>query len=172
MNWYVLFVMGGKEEKICEFFKQENIHAFLPKMEVLYRKQGNFYPKEKLMFPSYVFIESDLEHTAFHQKLLDVKQKKKGIIKELKFDDEGTPALTQEEKELIEKLIGRSKVMKHSIGYIEGDQVIVTDDPLQGLESKIIKIDRHKRRALIEIEMLGRIVNLNVSLEIIKKIGL
>ena len=84
MNWYVLFVMGGKEEKICDFFKQENIHAFLPKMEVLYRKQGNFYPQEKLMFPSYVFIESDLEHTAFHQKLLDVKQKKKGIIQRTK----------------------------------------------------------------------------------------
>ena len=172
LNWYVLFVMGGKEEKICEFFKQENIHAFLPKIEVLYRKQGVFYPKEKLMFPSYVFIESKLEHNAFHQKILEVKQKKKGIIKELKFDNEGTPALTQEEKELIEKLIGSQKVMKHSIGYIEGDQVIVTDGPLQGLESKVIKIDRHKRRAQIEIEMLGRTVNLNVSLEIIKKIGL
>lgn len=172
LNWYVLFVMGGKEQKICEFLEKENIHAFLPKMEVLYRKQGTFYPQEKLMFPSYVFIESDLEHTFFHQKLLELKQKKTGIIKELKFDNEGTPALTQEEKELIEKLIGRKKVMKHSIGYIEGDQVIVTEGPLQGFESKIIKIDRHKRRAQIEIEMLGRVVNLNVSLEIIKKIGL
>ena len=92
MNWYVLFVMGGKEEKICDFFKQENIHAFLPKMEVLYRKQGNFYPQENLMFPSYVFIESDLELTAFHQMLLDVKQKKKGNYCVIEIDPAYEPA--------------------------------------------------------------------------------
>lgn len=170
MNWYVLFVMGGKEQKICDFLKEEEINAFLPRMEVLYRVKGVFYPKEKLMFPSYIFIESELDHIAFHQKLMELKQKKSGIIKELKFDNDGTPALTESEKELLEKLIGRKKLMEHSIGYMEGERVIVTEGPLQGLESKIIRMDRHKRKAQIEIDMLGQAVKLNVSLEIIKKI--
>ncbi len=122
------------------------------------------------MFPNYIFIESNLDYIAFNEKLQEFRKEQTGIIKELKFDNEGTPALKEEEKQLIEKLIGKTKVMKHSIGYIEGDTVIVTQGPLQGLESKIIHIDRHKRKAVLEIAMFDQIIKLNVSLEIIKKI--
>lgn len=170
MNWYVLFVLGGQEQKIAAFLKQQGFAAFLPKIEVLYRKQGKFHAQEKLMFPSYIFIESELDHVAFNESLQHIRERKSGIIRELKFDNEGTPALHQEEKALIEKLIGRKKVMEHSTGYIEGEKVIVTDGPLQGMESKIIHIDRHKRKAQVEIPMLGQIVKLSVSLEVIKKI--
>ena len=140
--------MGGKEEKICDFFKQENIHAFLPKMEVLYRKQGNFYPQEKTNVSKLCIYRKWFGTHCFSSKAIRCKAEKKGIIKELKFDNEGTPALTQDEKELIEKLIGRNKVMKHSIGYIEGDQVIVTDGPLQGLEVKSLKLTVIKEEPL------------------------
>ena len=93
-----------------------------------------------------------------------------GIIKELKFDNEGTSALKEEEKQLIEELIGANKVMKHSVGYIKGDKVIVTQGPLKGLESEIVYINRHNRKAVLEISMFDQVVKLNTSLEIIEKI--
>lgn len=170
MNWYVLFVMGGKEQKICDFLDEAGFDAFVPRMEVLYHKRGKYYPIEKPMFPSYIFIESSLEHIAFHQQMMDLRKRRSGIIRELRFDNEGTPALKEEEKALIERLIGRNRLMEHSIGYMEGDRVIVTEGPLQGLESKIIRMDRHKRRGQIEVNMLGQTVKLSVSLEIVKKI--
>lgn len=169
MNWYVVFVRGGMEEKIKDFLLNEQIDAFLPKQEVIYRKEGKATVKEKLMFPSYIFIETADNHIDFHERLRNLKSKKSGIIKELKYDNEGTSALTKEEQKLLERLIGRKKVMKHSIGFIENDEVIITEGPLEGLESRIVKIDRHKRRAELEIEMLGQIRKLSVSLEIIDK---
>ena len=40
MNWYVLFVRGGMEEKIRDFFLSQGLNAFIPKMKVVFRKQG------------------------------------------------------------------------------------------------------------------------------------
>ena len=170
LHWYIVFVLGGKEEIIRDFFIKEGYDAFLPKQEVLYRKQGKFHIEEKLMFPNYIFIESELDHIEFNNNLQKLKKRKSGIIKELKFDNEGTSALQEDEQELIEKLIGRKKVMSHSIGYIEGDRIIVTEGPLKGMESHIVHINRHKRRAEIEVPMLGQMIRMNVSLEIVKKI--
>ena len=39
-NWYVLFVMGGKEQQICDFMNQEydNWKVFIPKIEIIHTK--------------------------------------------------------------------------------------------------------------------------------------
>ena len=57
MNWYVLFVRGGKEEKILSMLNKKGFHAFLPRMEVIYRKQGKSIIQKKLMFPNYVSLK-------------------------------------------------------------------------------------------------------------------
>lgn len=170
MNWYVLFVRGGKEEKILSMLNKKGFHAFLPRMEVIYRKQGKSIIQKKLMFPNYVFIESEMDYILFNEKLQNLRMEQSGIIKELKFDNEGTSALKEEEKQLIEELIGANKVMKHSVGYIKGDKVIVTQGSLKGLESEIVYINRHNRKAVLEISMFDQVVKLNTSLEIIEKI--
>lgn len=171
MNWYILFVLGGSEKKVAAYLQEQGFHAFLPMMEVLYRKKGCFHIEKKLMFPGYIFVESTLPHNLFHEAMLAMKQRKSGIIKELRFDKYGTPALREAEREMIEQLLDEHGVMKHSIGWIQGDKVIITDGPLQGMESKIVHIDRHKRRAKLELSIMGQTVDLHVSLEIVKKIG-
>ena len=60
--------------------------------------------------------------------------------------------------------------LKTIIGVIEHSQVKVTSGPLQGKEGYIRKIDRHKRKAWLEIEMFGRAQNIQVGLEIVAKI--
>ena len=42
--------------------------------------------------------------------------------------------------------------------------------PLQGKEGYIKKIDRHKRRAFLEMPMFGRVQKIQVGLEIVAKI--
>ena len=59
--------------------------------------------------------------------------------------------------------------MKMSTGVIEGDEVVVLNGPLMGRTSLIKKIDRHKRLAYLELEMLGRKKTIKVGLEIIAK---
>ena len=41
--------------------------------------------------------------------------------------------------------------VRMSEGYISGDKITVTRGPLMGFEGDIRKIDRHKRRAYIDV---------------------
>lgn len=57
-----------------------------------------------------------------------------------------------------------------SKGIIEGERTIVLSGPLKGKEGYIKKIDRHKRKAWLEVELFGRIQNIQLGLEIVSKV--
>ena len=78
--------------------------------------------------------------------------------------------LSQEEVELLLKLGKEEQLVAISTGIIENDQVRILTGPLQGMEGYIRKINRHKRKAWVSIEMFGRSVDMEVGLEIIKKV--
>lgn len=78
--------------------------------------------------------------------------------------------LSQEEVELLLKLGKEEQLVAMSTGIIENDQVRILTGPLQGMEGYIRKINRHKRKAWVSIEMFGRSVDMEVGLEIISKV--
>ena len=61
------------------------------------------------------------------------------------------------------------QIVSMSEGIIENDNVVVITGPLKGNEGLIRKIDRHKRRAYLEIEMFGRKIETQVGLEIVAR---
>ncbi|MBQ7562801.1 MAG: KOW motif-containing protein [Lachnospiraceae bacterium] len=71
------------------------------------------------------------------------------------------------EKVLLYKLCGKEHVLDVSTGYYEGKGVRIIKGPLMGLEGQIKKINRHKRIAILELEMLSRMVEITVGLEVI-----
>ena len=168
-NWFVLFVKTGDEVKAVRALQKENLDAFVITMEVVHRKEGKSFLVNKNKFPGYLFVESELSQVEFWEMVYSLSSKVSYFMKLLKYDNEGTSALYPDEKEYLEKLLNDKRVMEHSIGFIEGNQVIITEGPLMGYESKIIKIDRHKRRATLEVDFIGEIRHVNVSLEIISK---
>ena len=56
--------------------------------------------------------------------------------------------------------------MEMSEGIIEPSRIRILSGPLMGMEGQIRKIDRHKRKAWIEVELFGRIQRVEVGLEI------
>lgn len=168
-EWHVLYVMGGKEKDVCMFLEKNDFDAFYPMKKMVYNKKGIRTLVDKPMFPNYIFIDTELDHVSFSAEIGKLKYLKDGIVKEVKYDNEGTPALHESEKVFLEHLMGKDRCVDQSIGYIENDHVVVTDGPLMGLESNIKHIDRHKRIATIEMMMLGQVREVKVSLEIISK---
>ena len=59
--------------------------------------------------------------------------------------------------------------MEMSEGLIEGDCVTVISGPLKGREASIVRIDRHKRLAWVDVSMFGRHKMIRVGLEIVSK---
>lgn len=77
--------------------------------------------------------------------------------------------LYAEEENFLKRLMGEERVVRLSKGYIEGDKVIIKEGPIQGLEGMIRKIDRHKRIAIIEVELFMRKVEVSIGLGIVEK---
>lgn len=74
------------------------------------------------------------------------------------------------EQIFLQKLMGIDNCIDDSIGFIEGDKIIITSGVLEGMESIIKKVNRHKREALLEVNIMGDARQIKVALEIVKKI--
>lgn len=167
--WYVMQVRTGTEENIClqcqRLIDSSNLQrCFIPKYQEKKKFQGKWHIQDKKLFPGYVFlIAEDVE------KVIEGLRKVHGLTKLLGTGDEIIP-LTQEEISLLLQLGNDEQLVEMSFGIIENDQVIITSGPLQGMEGCIRKIDRHKRKAWLSIDMFGRKTDMQVGLEIVSKI--
>ena len=54
----------------------DNWKVFIPKIEIIHTKQGKEFFVEKVMFPSYLFIESDIPSKDFQDLLKNIRMKK------------------------------------------------------------------------------------------------
>ncbi len=166
--WYVVQVCTGSEHSICRQCGMNVSPAVLERCFVPYYEEkkcirGKWTVRQKLLFPGYVFmITENIEELYMQLKQVI------GLTKLLGTGDEVIP-LREEETEFLLSFGGKDQVVEMSEGIIEGSQVKVLSGPLMGKEGLIRKIDRHKRKAYLEIEMFGRVQKVQVGLEITMK---
>lgn len=166
--WYVVQVRVGAEEKIklqCQKNISESIleRCFIPYYEEKRRVQGEWRIQQKVLFPGYVFmITEDIEN--LYEQLKCVI----GMTKLLGTGEEIVP-LAEEEIRFMQNFGGDDQIVQMSLGIIEQSEVKILSGPLQGKEAFIKKIDRHKRKAWLELEMFGRMQTIQVGLEVIAK---
>lgn len=166
--WYVIQVKTGNEEEIstqCSRIVDPAVleKSFIPYCEQMKKYHGEWHKEKKVLFPGYVFLVSGDKDRLF----LELK-KVTGLTKLLGTGQEVVP-LTLPEIEFLQRFGKEDQIVEMSRGIIENDRVIITSGPLKGNEALIKKIDRHKRRAYLEIEMFGRKVETQVGLEIVEK---
>lgn len=166
--WYVVQVRTGTEESIriqCE----KNVSAevlercFIPYYEEKKRIRGEWTVQKKVLFPGYVFIVSE-EMERLYKELRNVI----GMTKLIGTGQEIVP-LEEKEVEFLKRVGGEEQVVEMSEGVIEMSKVMITSGPLVGMEGLIKKIDRHKRKAWLEVEMFGRLQTVQVGVEIVAK---
>ncbi len=166
--WYVIQIRTGMEKEIvrqCQAVISKDVleKCFLPYFEEMKRYQGSWHKEQKLLFPGYVFLISE-NPDKLYQGLKQVI----GLTKLLKTGEQ-IIALTEAEIAFLLKFGGREQLVKISTGIAEGDQIIILEGPLRGMEGHIKKIDRHRREAYLKFPMFGRMVDAKVGLEIIRK---
>ena len=166
--WYVIQVRTGTEEVIrkqCENIIQKEIldRSFIPYCEQMKRYQGEWHKEKTILFPGYVFLVSGDEEKLYHRL-----KKVVGLTKLIGTGREIVP-LNEAEVEFLLEFGMEKQIVSMSEGIIENDKVVIITGPLKGNEGLIRKIDRHKRRAYLEIEMFGRKMETQVGLEIVAK---
>lgn len=166
--WYVLQVKSGDEKKtiqMCDNIVEDEYidEIFAPETERMKRYKGEWHKVKSLMFPGYVFISTDREIDLYENL-----RKVPALTKMLKTGETITP-ISEGEERLIRSLVNKEKVATMSLGYIEGDKLIVSEGPLMGMEAMVKKIDRHKRIAILQVEMFGNMTDVTMGLEVLSK---
>lgn len=168
--WYVMQVRTGTEENIriqCERVIEKDVleRCFIPYYQQKKRFQGKWHIQENILFPGYVFlIAQNVE------KLAESLHSVIGLTKLIGTGNEIIP-LNKEETQFLLRMGKEEQVVEMSTGIIENDKVKIQSGPLVGMEGDIKKVDRHKRKAILEIEMFGRTVEMQVGLEIVAKVN-
>lgn len=151
------YVLAGSEE------------IFMPVTERIWKIEGQWQRVLVPMFKGYLFISSD-DPTGLFGRIHESLGKTIFRFVKLLKDDEYIIPLSDSDESMVKELSDEDHVIKASIGYLKGDTLIVTDGPLKGHEGQVVKIDRHKRIAVLSVEFLGEKRNLTVGLEVVKKI--
>lgn len=167
-KWYVMQVRGGTEHQIqlqCRKQIPGSIleECFIPVYEEKKRLGGEWKLQKKILFPGYVFAVTEEPKC-----LIEELRKVSGYTRVIGTGNEIVP-LSEEEVTFLEEMGGKDQVVQMSEGVIENEKVIVRSGPLRGKEGYIRKIDRHKRKAILEVEMFGRLQRVEVGLEIVSK---
>lgn len=137
--------------------------AFIPQRETMRRRNGVWESTMEIMFPGYVFVATD------HPELLLDQLRRMPMFARLLGDGQRFLPLSPEEVNFIKAFCGEKHVAEMSVGVIEGDKVHVLLGPLRNCEGIIRKINRHKRAAYVEMQMLGRSILVKLGLEIVHK---
>lgn len=168
--WYVIQIPSGKEEQVKQLClkqldKMSYTDIFIPMREVKKRYNGEWHVVLERLFPGYIFIESD--------NILRVKDKLLDITFSTKVLGTGDEicSVTETEKKFLVNIMDKAYIVRESVGFIIGDKVRIIEGPLSNISGDIKHIDRHKRKAVLRVDMFGGVNSMTVSLEIVKKIN-
>ncbi|SFH21498.1 transcriptional antiterminator NusG [Desulfotomaculum arcticum] len=162
MKWYVLHVMTGEETTIKEklLLDLPGINALAPRQKVIERHKGTFREVVRILFPSYVFVQMDLDEKNYyaarriagvinflaHHRPIPVPDDQMANVLWLCKDDE---------------LVGLSTLEI-------GESIKVINGPLTGMEGYIVKIDKRKRRAKVRLTLFQKEMEVNLGIEFIQ----
>lgn len=159
--WYVVQTMTNEEELFKKLYETVNddtgYRLFIPTIILKKHYHKEWHSVKKVMFPGYVFVETD-----------DIEEFAKNVTgtycfsKLLKAGDEITP-VSKEEKEFLESMMDDDYCVNYSQGFIVGEDVVITEGALRNQSALIRKVDRHRRIAVLDVKMFGRMTPVEVG---------
>lgn len=162
MNWYVLYVLSHKTNKILSNLNQrEELIAFIPKSEVFHREAKKKTVRD--MFNNYIFVKSNLNQSDFNDLLLSMRDKNDGLIKQL--ENAEVSALRDKEIEFFNSVLDDEYVARVSVGYQENGKTIITSGPLLDYQDHIIKVVKHSCIAQLDLPFFDRKIVLGVEIK-------
>ncbi|MCD8118608.1 MAG: antiterminator LoaP [Lachnospiraceae bacterium] len=156
---YVIQVETGQEavtiKLIEEIFRMGNEGAlieevFFPQRERTMKYEGSWKKVTEKLFPGYLFLK-----TSHMEEARILLRRVPRLTKLLGVDEDAIYPLSKEEIDLIYSLCGKEHLAQISdIEIKEGNKVNILSGPLKNLEGKIVKINLHKRVALVRVRFM------------------
>lgn len=163
--WYVVKTAVGQEKKAIE--KCRNAipvsvvtEMFSPTYEYMRRYQGTWHTIVGVLFPGYVFMESDAK-----EKLEEYLERIPDVVSPVCIGG-GFYPISKEEEEFMRSLFDDTYCIRYSLGYLVDKELIVEKGPLRGKSQYVTRIDRHMRCADITLYLFQKERKVQVGLEV------
>lgn len=162
MNWYVLYTLSQKTNKILNNLNQKKeLEAFVPQYEVCSRDTKELLLRT--MFDNYIFVKTILDQVEFSTLLMKMKDMNDGLIKQLKNNE--TSALRADEIEFFNQVLDDHYIARISHGYRVNGKTVVTDGPLVPYENHIVKVDTHNCCAYLDLTFFDRRIKVGIDIK-------
>lgn len=169
-KWYTVKVQSNREKSVSEKLKQEmmrdfkeEVNVMIPSQKFSVVKNGKVKQKEQLLYPGYIFVETDSVDKVLHfAKIIN------GMTSVLK-DPQGNPIIMR--KSEIERMSGeveRRKEVDKGL-YALGQEVSIINGPFSSFRGKIQTLDYEKDKVKIEVSIFGRATIVDLTLDDISK---
>jgi transcriptional antiterminator NusG len=169
MQYYAIQVKTRAEDKYIRLFRATHpevaLPLYFPQRRVDVRRRGIIRQSTAAVFPGYVFIEAEeadiaSAHWAFRRT--------GGFYRFLKSNRQVLP-LAGRDLELVLHFIKKAGPVAgvSRVFFNENSRIVVVEGPLMGLEGKIIKVDKRKRRAKIKLDLYDDSFCIDLAFEVI-----
>ena len=161
MQWYVLHVYSGFENKVSEAIKekarklglQDHVEEILvPTEEVVEVRRGQRVNAERKFFPGYVLAKLDMDDNVWH--LIKDTPKVSGFLgaggnKPVPISEAEAQRILQQVQEGIDR-------PRPSVVYDIGEEVKVIDGPFASFTGMVEEIDEEKAKLKVSVSIFGR----------------
>jgi transcriptional antiterminator NusG len=170
-DWYALFVETGKENIVQDDvrirLKQRGsgvcCTTLVPMVDTVRRSGGENHLVRKVMFPGYVFVETDDINNLFM------------AVKDCRFlfsilgDGKTFTPIPPYEIAPIMYMADDDGIIGSSEVYLEGDGVKAKSGPLAKYSGTVLRVDKRLGRAIVRFHLCGRVFEIALAVKILER---
>jgi len=173
MNWYVVNVHTGCEDKVARELR-EQIDArklnpmfgeiLVPTREVTEIKAGKRVKSEKKFFPGYIVVQMNMTDETFSlvklhpQVVMFLGQKQKPV------------AISEEEARRLMKQMEEGTTITDETVYEVGQEVRVIDGPFMNFNGIVAEVDNVKQKMTVTVLVFGRETSVGLDFSQVEKV--
>jgi transcription termination/antitermination protein NusG len=170
MSYYAIQVMSGREDAFVELFGKTTpdaiVHNIKKKMKS--RRRGKPVTLVNPVFPGYIFLQCQEE--TIPPELIAALKRTKHFTRILPATDH-IKALDERDSRIIRQLVSFGKEIGPSlVTFDENNRIKIIEGPLLGMEGRIVRVDRRKRRAKITLELENSPISFDLGFEVLQKL--
>jgi transcriptional antiterminator NusG len=170
MTFYVIQVRSQKMRQYLNVLKKQldesNGKILWPRRNLRIRRKGKWINELSPIFPGYLFLETAVITPATYNTCKNIP----GFIRFLKDNYHITP-LSGRDKEIVMHFLKLGEVVGSSLAtFDENQKVRIISGPLKGLEGRIIKVNKRKKRIKLKLELYENSFYIDFSFESIETI--
>ena len=167
-NFYVLLVASGKENIITESIKEildNSSNILLPTRELYIKKAGITKVKITPLFSGYLFLQTESITPELITKIKQVK----GFYRFLN-SNQDIVSLTKQEVQKLGSFLKKDYCATISkVIFNDKDKIVVKEGPLKEFEGQIIKVDKRKQRAKVQLSFYNESHTIDFSFQDLEK---